>query len=110
MEPHTTSKPSPDDFPRTAADWQRVLDAAPGENRPPTARELAQMQRSVVVRTGGPQAVRTALTARRLRGAGKKPAKQQVTLRIEQETLARWRASGSGWQTRIAQILAQYAP
>jgi len=100
----------PDDFPKTAADWQRVLDAAPEEQRPPTAEKLAQMQCSVVVRSGGPQAVREALTARRLRGAGKKPAKQQVTLRLEQDTLARWRASGAGWQTRIAHVLAQHAP
>jgi len=84
--------------------------AAPGENRSPTVQELAHMRRSVVVRTGGPQAVREALAERRRRGAGKKPAKQQVTLRLEQETLARWRSSGAGWQTRIAQTLARHAP
>jgi len=74
-----------------------------------TAEELIQMQNSVVVYEGGPLAVREAL-AKRKRGPGKKPSKKQVTLRLEPTVLARWKASGSGWQTRIAQVLTQYAP
>jgi len=110
MKPYAISKPSPADFPQSVEDWQRVLDAAPGEYREPTAQEREQIERAVLVRSGGPQAVRAALAARRARGVGKKPVKQQVTLRLEQDTLARWRASGAGWQTRIAQVLAQHAP
>jgi len=64
MKPRATSTPSPDNFPKTAADWQRVIDAAPGVNRLLTAQEAAHMQRSVVARAGGPQAVREALAAR----------------------------------------------
>jgi len=109
MKQAAISKPFPDDFPKTAADWERVIAAAPGEEREPTADELAQMKRSVVVHGGGPLAVREAL-ARRRRGPGRKLPKQQVTLRIEPATLARWKASGSGWQTRIAQVLAEHAP
>ena len=32
--------------------------------------------------------------------------KQPVTLRLDPEVLARWRASGKGWQTRAAKALA----
>ena len=36
--------------------------------------------------------------------------KMPVTLRLEPEVLASWRASGKGWQTRAAQALAKLAP
>jgi uncharacterized protein (DUF4415 family) len=36
--------------------------------------------------------------------------KQPVTLRMEPEALQRWRASGKGWQTRAAAVLAASAP
>ena len=36
--------------------------------------------------------------------------KTPITLRVEPEPLARWRASGKGWQTRAAAVLAKYAP
>ncbi len=34
--------------------------------------------------------------------------KVRITLRIEAEALARWRASGEGWQTRIDAALRQF--
>lgn len=36
--------------------------------------------------------------------------KQPVTLRMDAEALARWRATGKGWQTRAAAALAAAAP
>ena len=36
--------------------------------------------------------------------------KAPVTLRLDPDVLARWRASGKGWQTRAAQALAAMAP
>lgn len=36
--------------------------------------------------------------------------KQPVTLRLDPDVLARWRASGKGWQTRAAAALARLAP
>ena len=36
--------------------------------------------------------------------------KQPVTLRLDPEVLARWRASGKGWQTRMAEVLGQTTP
>jgi len=103
------SKPLLDNFPKTTEDWMRVISEAPGENRPSTKEELEQILRSVVIYEGGPLAVRDAL-AKRKRGPGKKPSKQQITLRLEPTTLARWKASGTGWQTRIAKVLTMHAP
>lgn len=36
--------------------------------------------------------------------------KQPVTLRMDADALAAWRASGKGWQTRAAAALAAMAP
>ncbi len=36
--------------------------------------------------------------------------KLPVTLRLDPDVLARWRASGKGWQTRAAAALAAHAP
>ena len=36
--------------------------------------------------------------------------KAPVTLRLDPDVLAAWRASGKGWQTRAAQALATLAP
>jgi uncharacterized protein (DUF4415 family) len=36
--------------------------------------------------------------------------KARLTIRIDPEVLARWRASGKGWQTRAAAVLAIAAP
>jgi uncharacterized protein (DUF4415 family) len=47
---------------------------------------------------------------RRTRGRQKTPTKQMVTLRLDGQTLERWRASGKGWQSRINDTLAKHAP
>lgn len=41
------------------------------------------------------------------RGLGKKTAKAVTTLRLPAETLLRWKATGPGWQTRMAEVLAK---
>jgi uncharacterized protein (DUF4415 family) len=56
------------------------------------------------------QELREQIAQRRVRGPGKKPARAMTTLRLPAETLARWRASGPGWQTRAAQVLTMHAP
>ncbi len=47
---------------------------------------------------------------RRPRGRpfGNQPPKVQTTIRFDAEVLAAFKASGSGWQTRINQALRQY--
>ena len=49
------------------------------------------------------EALELALAERRerLRGVQRLPTKQQVTLRLDQDVLARFRATGPGWQSRI---------
>jgi uncharacterized protein (DUF4415 family) len=47
---------------------------------------------------------------RRRRGPQKTPTKRMVSLRLDGEVLARWRASGKGWQSRINDTLAKHAP
>ncbi|MDR2188949.1 MAG: BrnA antitoxin family protein [Azonexus sp.] len=68
---------------------QGLKEALAGEGRVTTGAEIAR-------RTGGrpPLAVH----------------KEPVTLRMEPDSLARWRASGKGWQTRAAALLAAHAP
>ena len=39
------------------------------------------------------------------RGPQKAPTKQQVTLRLDKDVLDRFRATGSGWQSRINEAL-----
>jgi uncharacterized protein (DUF4415 family) len=43
-------------------------------------------------------------------GSVQSVTKRPTTLRLDDEALARWRASGKGWQTRAAAVLAKYAP
>ena len=80
---HKSSSPhlvDPDDAPEITEAWVREADLCEG-NR--------------LVRRGRPPV----------------PApKQPVTLRLDPQVLALWRASGKGWQTRAAAILAERAP
>jgi uncharacterized protein (DUF4415 family) len=46
----------------------------------------------------------------RRRGPGKKPARVAIQLRLLPDVLAAWKASGPGWQTRMAEGLARLAP
>ena len=101
------SKPLPADFPKTRDEWERLVAAAPGAQTPEGAAGLAD---GVLVREGGPQAVRAALAARRARGPGKKPPKVLLSLRLPADVLAAWKATGPGWQTRIAEDLSRHAP
>jgi uncharacterized protein (DUF4415 family) len=43
-------------------------------------------------------------------GSMQATVKQPTTLRMDATALARWRASGKGWQTRAAALLVQHAP
>jgi uncharacterized protein (DUF4415 family) len=43
-------------------------------------------------------------------GSVKDQHKVPTTLRLDEDVLIRWRASGKGWQTRAADLLATHAP
>jgi uncharacterized protein (DUF4415 family) len=51
--------------------------------------------------------LREQLAARRPRGPGKRPAKTAIQLRLPPDALARWKATGPGWQTRMAEVLVR---
>jgi uncharacterized protein (DUF4415 family) len=47
----------------------------------------------------------------KLRGRPKSAVvKARLTVRVEPQALERWRASGPGWQTRLAALVARMAP
>jgi uncharacterized protein (DUF4415 family) len=51
-----------------------------------------------------------AASLKRTRGSQRAPTKELVSLRLDRETLAAWRATGAGWQTRINEVLRRAAP
>ncbi len=74
-----------------------------GEVRELTKADIARMRPATEV---VPQVVEA---WRRARGRPPKEiTKQQVTLRLSPEVLAYFRAQGSGWQTRIDEVLNRY--
>ncbi|MDR0251097.1 MAG: BrnA antitoxin family protein [Burkholderiales bacterium] len=52
------------------------------------------------------QNLREQIAQRRTRGPGKKPARVAIQLRLPPDVLERWKASGPGWQTRMADRLS----
>ena len=51
---------------------------------------------------------RTAATMLKPRGRPKSPeAKVAISIRLSPDTLARWKATGPGWQTRMAKVLRE---
>jgi uncharacterized protein (DUF4415 family) len=51
---------------------------------------------------------RTAAAMLRPRGRPKSPhPKVAISLRLSPDTLARWKATGPGWQTRMAEVLRE---
>jgi uncharacterized protein (DUF4415 family) len=57
----------------------------------------------------GKALAKAALRGRPL-GSVKDQHKVPTTLRLDEDVLVRWRASGKGWQTRAADLLATHAP
>ncbi len=80
---------------------------APGKDRAATRAEQAA-RRHAVVATGGYAAVRDALAQKRQgqRGPQRAPTKLPVTVRYNPEVVAYFKATGSGWQTRMNDVLS----
>lgn len=69
------------------------------------------MANATVVKAGGYTAVRAALAKKRKRGQrGPQlaPTKQSVSVRYSPEVLEYFRATGSGWQTRMNEALREW--
>ena len=58
--------------------------------------------------TPGGGVAATIASLRRTRGPNKKPAKEQVAIRLDQEVVGALRASGPGWQTRVNTALKEW--
>jgi uncharacterized protein (DUF4415 family) len=78
----------------TEADWQEV-----GDSPLATPEDLAK------ARPFTEAFPELAEKMRRVRGPQKAPTKVSVTLRLDQDVVERFRASGKGWQSRINEIL-----
>lgn len=54
-----------------------------------------------------PRELYDALVERSKRRRGKQvaPVKEQIALRLDQDVLERWRATGPGWQSRMGEVL-----
>jgi uncharacterized protein (DUF4415 family) len=79
---------------------------------PHTAALLASIERGLQEAAAGEGRVTTGAVIAK-RAAGRPPQaehKEPVTLRLESDALGLWRASGKGWQTRAAALLARNAP
>jgi uncharacterized protein (DUF4415 family) len=88
-----------------------LLAAAPGKDRPFTAAEEKKMANAAVVKGGGYAAVRTAVAQKRRRGErGPQvaPTKQLVSVRYSPEVLQYFKATGTGWQTRMNEALLEW--
>lgn len=71
-----------------------------------TGKSKVDWSKAVVTSGGGVAATMTAL--RRTRGPNKRPAKEQVAIRLDPEVVGALRASGPGWQTRVNAALKEW--
>jgi uncharacterized protein (DUF4415 family) len=97
--------------PATPAEWEALIADAPGRDRAFTAAEEKKMANAVVVSGGGYAAVRHAVAQKRQRGErGPQvaPTKQLVSVRYSPEVLQYFKATGSGWQTRMNEALLEW--
>lgn len=56
-----------------------------------------------------PEAVEAIRRYRGQRGPQRTPTKELISLRIDREVVAAYRAMGAGWQTRANEVLRAYA-
>ena len=107
MKSDTTRKK----LPATSAEWEAVIAAAPGRDRALTAREEGRMADAIVIRGGGYAAVKAVIAEKRKqgqRGTQQAPTKQLVSVRYSPEVLAYFKATGTGWQTRMNDALLEW--
>jgi len=82
-----------------------------GEVRELTAADFRRARpASKVLKELLPPVFAESLLRPKTRGPNKKPRKAVTTIRLPADTLERWKASGPGWQTRMAELLSRRAP
>ena len=85
------------------------LDDAPTVTEADLARGTWQLDGMELQPAQG-KALAQAVLRGRPKGTRKDTHKVPTTLRLDEEVLTRWRASGKGWQTRAAELLTAHAP
>jgi uncharacterized protein (DUF4415 family) len=89
--------------PFSAAEVAAAKEAAPARS---AGKSKVDWSKAVVTTGGGVAATVSAL--RRTRGPNKRPAKEQVAIRLDPEVVGALRASGPGWQTRVNAALKDW--
>ena len=95
--PKTTSQPF------SAAQIAAAKTAAASE---PAGKTKIDWSKAVVTLGGGVAA--TVAAVRRTRGPNKRPAKEQVAIRLDPDVLGAFRDGGPGWQTRMNAALKEW--
>jgi len=98
-------------LPATPAEWEALIAAAPGEDRALTSSEEKKMTNAVAVKGGGYASVCAAVAQKRQRGERgpqATPTKQLVSVRYSPEVLQYFKATGTGWQTRMNEALLEW--
>lgn len=106
----------PKGFPSSPEQWEKLIATAPERvddlECPYDPNDAAAVDMfwkdAVLVREGGLPAVRAQLAERRRKGPGRAPLKIATTIRFDADVLAALRASGSGWQTRVNEVMREW--
>lgn len=87
----------------------KAIEADFGEPLPNIRKALTEAKEGIVGRVHTPEEI---LARKRGRPVGTVKANplKVISLRVDGDTLERWRATGKGWQTRAAAALAAAAP
>ena len=91
-----------------SADFWKGVDPEIAEFERSLLESIAQMKRGEVGRSHPPVMIAGYKTRGRPVGSVKAEAKQAVTVRYSPEVLARFRASGKGWQARMNDALKEW--
>ena len=100
----TAKKPMSTSKRFSAAEIAAAKAAAAGE----PAADAPKIDWSQGTVTSGTGISSTIATLRRTRGPNKRPAKEQVAIRLDQDLVGALRASGPGWQTRVNAALKEW--
>jgi uncharacterized protein (DUF4415 family) len=84
----------------------QVAAAKAAASKEPASKTRIDWSNGVVTPGGGVAA--TVAAVRRTRGPNKRPAKEQVAIRLDPDVLGAFRAGGPGWQTRMNAALKEW--
>ena len=85
---------------------KQIADAKSVAPKQTASKKAVDWRQATVSRGGG--VAPTIESLRQFRGPNKKPAKEQVAIRLDQELVSALRASGPGWQTRVNAALKDW--